>query len=241
MEIKVNYLENLRLEAKFDDFPEIEKKQLVDNYIKDEVLYREAVSLGLDQNDFVIKRRIIQKMEFILNDFDEANVTIPNDSLEAYYGNHQERYYSPAVVTFTHIVFNSDSPYDPQQRAQDFMMVKGHDKLIIAESLPFGDRFLYHRNYAEKTASFLESQFGPSFVETVKGMAADDDIWQGPVKSEHGQHWVKLLTKTTGAVPELQDIIGVVRSDYIGYLKQQHKQKRIEKLLKKYEVTIDIE
>ena len=142
-------------------YSEKEKQQLIQNYVQEEALYREAVKLGLDQNDFVIKRRVIQKMEFMLNDFDEAAVSVSEDSLQAYYKQHKQRYFQPEQFTFTHIFFKNNNGQKALDKANAFMKLARHRNLSTAESLPFGDRFLYHRNYAEKDKQFLESQLEP--------------------------------------------------------------------------------
>ncbi len=227
-------------DAKFEQFSETEKQQLLKNYIQEEALYREAVKLGLDQNDFVIKRRIVQKMEFILDDFDESLVTISQDSLQAYYQQNQQRYFQPAQYTFAHIFFKKGTNEAGLKRATAFMQSAKHQNLSTTESLPFGDRFLYHRNYAEKTSNFLESQFGTSFTQALAKMEATGTKWQGPIASDHGWHWIKLTHQSTPAFSELSAIQSTVRADYLGYLKQQHKQAQIERLIKDYRVSIDL-
>ena len=227
-------------DAKFDQFSETEKQQLLKNYIQEEALYREAVNLGLDQNDFVIKRRIVQKMEFILDDFDASTITIAPDSLQAYYQQHQQRYFQPAQFTFAHIFFKKGINEAGLKRATVFMQSAKHQNLSTTESLPFGDRFLYHRNYAEKTSNFLESQFGIPFTQALEKMEATETKWQGPISSEYGWHWIKLTHQSTAAFSELEAIPSTVKTDYLGYLKQQHKQEQIERLVKAYKVSIDL-
>ncbi|MFK7980840.1 MAG: peptidyl-prolyl cis-trans isomerase [Saprospiraceae bacterium] len=227
-------------DAKFAQFSEIEKQQLLKNYIQEEALYREAVKLGLDQNDFVIKRRIVQKMEFILNDFDESLITISQDSLLVYYQQHQQRYFQPEQYTFAHIFFKAGANESGLKRATAFMESAKHQNLSTTESLPFGDRFLYHRNYAEKTVNFLDSQFGVPFTQALAKMEATEHKWQGPIRSEHGWHWIKLVNQSTAGFSKLADIESIVKADYLGYLKQQHQQQQIERLLKEYNVSIDL-
>lgn len=227
-------------DAKFEQFSETEKQQLLKNYIQEEALYREAVKLGLDQNDFVIKRRIVQKMEFILDDFDASMVTVSQDSLEAYYQQHQQRYFQPAQYTFAHIFFKKGKNNDGLKRAEEFMQSNKYKKLSTTKSLPYGDRFLYHRNYAEKGISFLESQFGASFTKAIAKMEATETKWQGPIPSDHGWHWIKLIHQSTAAYTELSDIQTIVKADYLGYLKQQHKAQQIAQLVEEYKVLINL-
>lgn len=225
---------------KLDQFSEKEKQQLIQNYVQDEALYREAVKLGLDQNDFVIKRRIIQKMEFILDDFDDSTISIQEDSLQAYYTKNQHRYFRAAQFTFTHIFFKNGSKPSAIEQASSFMDKAQHQKIAASESLQYGDRFLYHRNYSEKSIHFLENQFGKNFGTTLSTLSPNKTVWQGPIASEHGQHWVLLTDKSEAQVADLESIYSTVKSDYIGYLKKQHKQAQIDQLIEDYTVKIEL-
>lgn len=225
---------------KMEQFTERERQQLIQNYIRDEALYREAVKLGLDQNDFVIKRRIIQKMEFMLDDFDEVTLTINEDSLQAYYTENSQRYFQPAQFTFTHIFFKNGKEQTAIEQAAFFMKNVQNQKIGAAESLRYGDRFLYHRNYVEKSINFLDNQFGSEFGAALSKLSLNKTVWQGPITSEHGQHWILLMDRTEAQIPTLTTIYSTVKTDYIGHLKKQHKQAQVDQLIADYKVKIDL-
>lgn len=226
-------------ESKFDNIPEEEKTKIINSFIRDEVLFREAVKLGLDQNDFVIKRRIIQKMEFILDDFDKSNIQISIDSLRAYYDKYQERYFDSDRFTFTHIFFKleNDTKESALAKASSFMSNKRNQQLSIEESLKYGDRFLYHRNYIDKDEIYLVEQFGKQFYNKLMNLEANEDIWQGPFLSDHGYHWIKLVNKSNSGFQDFEDISLIVKEDYIIDLKNKHKEKRIRALSEDYKVV----
>jgi hypothetical protein len=223
-------------EKKFQQFSEAEKARLIQDYTKDEALYRAAIALGLNQNDFVIKRRIIQKMEFILDDFDVSTVQVDADSLTAFFEAHKHRYFEAPQYSFSHIFFDGNK-VNAAQRATVFLKKANNQTLTINESLPFGDRFLYHRNYSEKTGSYLESQFDLPFTEALATLAVDKTKWQGPISSKHGQHLIKLFHKAVATIPPLEEIRTTVKKDYITYLKKRHKENQIEKLIASYKVV----
>jgi len=225
--------------AKLEQLTQEEKEQLIQNYIRDEVLYREAVKLGLDQNDYVIKRRIIQKMEFILDDFDPSVVDVSPDSLREYYRQNRERYFQPSQFTFTHIFFKDSPEEEALGRASSFMQRKTHQQLTAEESLSYGDRFLYHRNYAEKDSRFLESQFGQTFTLALAQLEPNSKQWQGPIASEHGQHWVMLRHKEKSGIPPLSTVSELVKADYLAFLKQQRKEEQVQDLRTNYQVQIN--
>ncbi|MDH3882045.1 MAG: hypothetical protein OES64_10875, partial [Desulfobacteraceae bacterium] len=86
---------------------EIELQGLIEAFIKEEVYYREALALGLDQDDTIIRRRLMQKMEFLSNDL--AELDQPDESaLNKYFLENQEKYRLPAQISFTHIYFSID-------------------------------------------------------------------------------------------------------------------------------------
>ncbi len=222
-----------------DQLDEVEKQRLVNQYVRDEVLYREAVRLGLDQHDEIIRRRIIQKMEFILDDMKESELYIDEDSLSVYFDLNRHRYTRDARYTFAHIFFDNDgtdlSAYD---RAISFMEEPGHTNLSAAESLKYGDRFLYHRNYADKSRSFIESQFGASFALQLESLMAEAETWQGPVASDHGQHLILLKENKAESIPPFDEIKEVVSSDYIWDVKRRKQKKHILDLIKEYDIRV---
>lgn len=227
-------------EEKFAQFSDKEKEKILEDYIKEEALYREAIKLGLNENDFVIKRRIVQKMEFLLDDFDESTVEILEDSLENYYQQHKHRYFQPEQYTFTHLFFKKSADQKGLEKANNFMKSAKHQQLTATASLPYGDRFLYHRNYAEKEVNFLESQFGNSFIKAIAELEADPSIWQGPIPSDYGWHWIKLIDKSVATYSKLTDIRATVKGDYLNYLKQKQQQQHIQELVEEYKVVIDL-
>jgi len=120
------------------------------------------------------------------------------------------------------------------------MRQKFNKNLTSSEGLKYGDRFLYHRNYSERSTSFLKSQFGDSFVDRLSEMQTTEDVWQGPISSKHGYHWIKLLSSSEFRVPSLVEIRGTVRSDYLNSLKEKHQEQRIQELIKKYNIKVEI-
>ena len=149
MQYQSKAFNNDLFEERFANLSELEREQLLRQYIRDEVLYQEALRLGIDQNDYVIKRRVIQKMEFMLNEFEEEDIVVHEDSLASFYNQHQDRYALPSQYTFTHIFFKADELGKYKSRAKQFMEDEDHRGLSASESLQYGNRFLYHRNYTD--------------------------------------------------------------------------------------------
>lgn len=93
------YLDRLSLE---------DLQSLIDEYVREEALYREALALGLDKNDFVLRRRLIRQLEFINQGLVSAGLALSETDLQAYLESHTDRYRVPAKITFTHVFFNRE-------------------------------------------------------------------------------------------------------------------------------------
>ena len=94
--------------ARLDAMAGKQLRQLIDAYVREEALHREAQALGLGRDDYVIKRRMIQKIDFLTQGFAEAVVTVSADDLKAWYKVNRERYRQPALITFTHVFFGTE-------------------------------------------------------------------------------------------------------------------------------------
>ena len=103
--------------ARLDAMSGEKLKRLIDDYVREEALHREAKALGLGQNDYIIKRRMIQKIDFITQGFADAVIKVSEDELKAWYEANKERYREPAFITFTHVFFNAESRTPAEAKA----------------------------------------------------------------------------------------------------------------------------
>jgi peptidyl-prolyl cis-trans isomerase C len=216
---------------------ETELKGLVDSYIREEVYYREALALGLDQNDTVLRRRLMQKMEYLSQDIADLN-TPDQEALNAYFLEHQDKYELPAKVSFTHIYFN----YDTHGR-----QVSEVAKRVLAEiqaaSSPvvyppdLGDRFMMQSTFTLETPFQVARSFGPSFTEQLFQM--ETNSWKGPVESGYGLHLVRISEKIDARMPELASVIDKVRMDLMSEQRQKTNEEIYERFKERYEIVIE--
>ena len=153
---------------------EIELKGLVESYIKEEVYYREALALGLDQNDTILRRRLMQKMEFLSNDLAELNQP-DKTALNKYFFENKEKYELPARVSFTHIYFSLDKRGAKIVEDAESVL-SGLDALRAPDK---GDSFMLEYDFAHETPYEVERLFGKSFAEQLFTLKAN--AWQGPI------------------------------------------------------------
>ena len=211
---------------------ETELKGLVDSYIKEEVYYREALALGLDKNDAILRRRLMQKMEFLTNDL--AELSTPDKSeLKKYLLDNKEKYQLPARVSFSHIYFSLD-----KRGAKTFEDAKNVLSQLNDLSTPEkGDSFMLPYDFVQKTPFEVERLFGAGFAEQL--FTLNTNAWQGPIASGYGFHLVRISEKTDPRMPELFSVIDKVRTDLMFELMQKMNKKIYEKFKERYENIIE--
>ena len=201
--------------AYLDKLQEEDLERLIDDYVREEALHRQAVALGVDENDYVIKRRMIQSVEFITNGFVTAAVAIGEEDIETFFEANKDDYYISPFVTFTHVYFEKD------RRGADVAFALAEAKLAelnaarvaFAEAPGHGDRFPYFLNYVERDPEFVASHFGPRVAEELFMLEPDASLWQGPFESPYGYHLVLLTKKVDGRYPDLNEVRERIRSD----------------------------
>jgi hypothetical protein len=211
---------------------EAELRGLVDSYIKEEVYYREALALGLDQNDTILRRRLMQKMEFLSNDLAELNQ--PDESaLNKYFLDNQEKYELPAKVSFTHIYFSLDKR--GAKAAEDAERVlAGLDALRAPER---GDSFMMQYDFVQETPFEVERLFGKVFTDQL--FKSDINSWQGPMESGYGLHLVRVSEKIDSGIPGLASVIEKVRTDLMFEQKKKMNEQIYKKFKERYEIVIE--
>ncbi|QBY05500.1 peptidyl-prolyl cis-trans isomerase [Thalassotalea sp. HSM 43] len=218
-----------------------QKQQLIDEYTQQEALYRQALKMNLDKNDYIIKKRLIQKMEFIAEDISASSPPEPQ-SLQAYFIEHQDEYRQPEFITFSHQYFsdkNTRSSLSADARAQQAMAmlnakVNGHKAIEQ-------DLFMYNRHYAERPKSLIMNHFGPLFTEQIFAQTIVDDAnWQGPYQSAHGWHIVKVFKRQAARSPEFNEVKAQVTEDFIRQQKNKDKRAAINDIVEQFHTKVDL-
>ena len=194
--------------AHLDGMSESEFERLVDAHVREEALYREALALGMDRTDHVIRHRLVQSIEFITDDLALRTTEVADADLEHYFEANRERYRIEPTVTFTHVFFNGERRGTDQARslAVDKLGQLNRDRVPFADAPGHGDRFLYLVNYVERTPDLVASHFGAAMAEAVFALVPDNADWAGPLESRYGHHLVLLTGKTEGRVPPLGEV-----------------------------------
>lgn len=193
-----------------------ERKSLVDQYVEEEMLYREAKALGLEQGDYVIRQRLVQKMRYLIDDLTEAGATPSDAVLNDYLQKHKEIYALEPSFTFTHVFVDSSIHGDAaaKQMAERLKAELNSRGVAFGDAPRFGDRFPFHQNYVERTLDYVQSHFGKEFASEIVNVTPSGKQWKGPLKSMHGYHLVLLTARSDARLPELKEIRAQVADDW---------------------------
>jgi hypothetical protein len=198
-----------------DSMSDAEIQELIDAYVAEEVLYRQALEYRLETSDNIIRQRMVQKMSFVLTDVAAAGQTTDRAALEAYFRENIEAYAVAPWVTFTHVFFDAGRRGEAGAREAALAAQRELDAVGFNDGGGFGDRFPYDRNYVERTLEFVAGHFGYDFVAALGQLEPSANGWQGPIRSAYGEHLVMLTRKVDRAYPELDQVLSDVERDYL--------------------------
>jgi hypothetical protein len=216
---------------------EQELRGLVDDYVRREVLYREALALGLDRGDEVIRRRMVQKFEFLTEDL-AGQLQPPDAALQTYFEENRERYRYPELRSFTHVYFNVDERGDAVvAEAESVLADLRASPDAAARAGELGDPFMLARHYRAVSPQEASRLFGGRFADALFELEPGD--WQGPVASGYGLHLVLVTDVEGSSVPGLDDVMDEVLADYQREVRERAQDEILAGLMERYEVEID--
>ena len=215
---------------------------IIRQYIQEEALYRQAMAYGMAKDDYVIKRRLVQKMEFLAEGTTPTVTSLTTSELEDYYEEHLEKYKLPAAVTFTHVFFSAERHGNAVDKlAQETLGILSENKVRFDQAPNYGDRFLYQLNYVERTYEEVASHFGEAMAQTVFRLQPHKSSWQGPIGSEFGKHLVLLTRVEAARVPPFQEVRDQIANELQRHRELERKQKAIDELIGDFEVRLSPE
>jgi hypothetical protein len=215
---------------------EQELQGLIEDYIRDEVFYREGRAAGLDRDDVIIRRRVRQKMEFLAEDM---SVPEPSDEqLAAYLASNQERFRAEDQFTF-HQVFLSATrrantiESDSKQVASILGRADGP-----VDTTALGDPFLLGEEFRGVSPSKLTSMFGEDFSTQIAAM--EKGRWQGPISSGFGQHFVFISERISGGSPLLDAVRPALRREWVNAQRLEGERRLYASLRERYEIVVEM-
>lgn len=209
---------------------------LVQERVRDEVYCREAMALGLDKDDTVIRRRLRQKMEFVSNDIVAQGEPTEAD-LAAYLQAHPEVFRVEPRFTFRQVYLNPQKHGDDLDRVAAHLLAQLNQAGGADDPSTLGDSFLLEHNFEAIPTSEVAKQFGESFAKQLGQLAPGR--WQGPVESGFGKHLVLLTERTAGYLPELAQVRDLVRREWSNARQAEGNEKLYQAMLARYVVIVE--
>ena len=214
-----------------------ELEGLIEDYIREEVFYREALVLGLDRDDTIIRRRLRQKMEFLSEDM--AGVAEPTDEeLQTFLESHPDTFRIDTKVTFSHIYFNQDRRGETIRNDAEHLrakLVKGNNEVDRNE---LGDPFPLPHDFEMLPEDEVTKLFGHEFA--VQLLKLEPNTWTGPVESGYGIHLVFVRERIDGRMPELSEVREAVQREWFAAQRSKAKETFYRQLRDRYTVSVEL-
>ncbi len=209
---------------------------LIENRIKEEILYREALAMGLDKDDTIVRRRMAQKMEFLAEDVSAAHEPT-SEELKTWFAKNTAMFTQPARVTFRHLY------YSPDRRGRnawsDAKVALG--KLVGKPAgwpgaAALGDPFMFQDYLADRTPDQVAKDFGPPFAKTL--FVQEPGVWTGPIESGYGWHLVFVDSLTPERTSSFEEVEPDVKTAWLASRKAEAWDKAYRAMRAKYELVL---
>jgi peptidyl-prolyl cis-trans isomerase C len=213
-----------------------EFKGLVESKVKEEVLYREGLEMGLDKDDIIVKRRLAQKMQFLSEDV--AGTQQPTTAaLKAWFEKHSDQFAFPKRVSFRHLYFSPDRrharAHDDAERALAQLAGQPENSKLAAT---LADPFMFQDYYRELAPDSLAKEFGPQFSQAVENLPTGS--WQGAIESGYGWHLVFVDAVIPRRVPVFEEVESEVKKAWLDEQVAQAWGKAYQDMRAKYTVLL---
>jgi peptidyl-prolyl cis-trans isomerase C len=213
-----------------------EFQAMVEDKVREEVLYREGIAMGLDKDDTIVKRRMAQKMQFLAEDVAAAHEPTTAE-LKAWYEKNSNKFALPTRMSFRHLYFSPDrrghSAHDDAVKALAKISGQPEDSKLAAS---LADRFMFQDYYGDRAPEQLAKDFGPQFAVAVSKLKPGS--WQGPIESGLGWHLVFVDSVIPGRIPVFEEVESDVKTAWLGDQKAQAIETAYKAMRAKYTVLL---
>jgi len=213
-----------------------EMQGIIEEKIRDEIAFREAIAMGLDRDDAFIRRRLRMKMEMLIEDIGSLNPPT-DEALESYLKENKSSFRREPQLSFSHIFLNPDShPGSLESDIESLLaLLKNENENVTPET--YGDPTMLPRQYPLSSIRFIRRQFGRLFADGL--VTLESGSWQGPIESSYGLHLVYIHQYQEGSDPALKEIRDAVEREFMSERRKEIKENTYSRLRKRY--TIEVE
>jgi len=232
-----------QFELFLNDMSPRETQDLIEEAAREEILYREAVALELDRDDYIIRSRLVQKLRYLSEGFAGDDLALSEDELRAYFETNRSTYDFDPHITFTHVFFNAE------RRGREEALRLAEEKLpeLNETGVPFdeasthGDRFPYFVNYVERPPQLIASHLGGDVAEALFQLPPDENLWHGPFESRFGFHLVLVTNQEPERAPSFAEVRDRVAADAQATRAREQTEAAIQDIMAQYEVVVSPE
>ncbi|MHC4338992.1 MAG: peptidylprolyl isomerase [Planctomycetota bacterium] len=211
-----------------------ELENLVERRVREEVFYREALAAGLDKDDTIVRRRMKQKLEFMLEDI-AGQVTPTEQELQAFLDENTDRFRSESRFSFRHVYLSTDKRKNAEEDARGLLQRLKQGEADIAS---LGDRLMMIEPVFDDTSQReVARAFGREFARRLVGIPIAE--WSGPIRSGYGLHLVLLESRTLGEVAKLDEVRDAVAREWSVVRRREMNEDLYQELRKKYSITVE--
>lgn len=214
---------------------QVELAGLVTEYLKEELLVREARALALDDGDTIVRRRLAQKLEFIVQDTTRLGEPAVGE-LEAFHASHADIFSEPALLSLRQIYFDGAQRADAAADARA-LLPRLADPALAASAAAQGDSLIIDSVLDEVDPATVAAQFGSDFSAAV--FALEPGQWHGPVESPYGWHLVRVEQRRAGGLRPFDQVQAQVRERWRAAREREIGERYFAALMDKYQVSID--
>jgi hypothetical protein len=217
--------------------PNLEEfSRLLENRVEEEILYREALAIGLDQDDTIVRRRMAQKMRFLAEDVTAARD--PDiEELQKWFAENSRLFALPGRISFRQVYFSPDKRGAQAQEAAESALAQLTDQPIDSPlTATLGDSIMLQEYFGDRSVETLAQEFGPAFAQEVRKLPPGR--WQGPLESGLGWHLVFIDFLEPGRLPDFSEVEPEVRSAWLAQQKELAYQKAYEEMRAKYTILL---
>jgi hypothetical protein len=195
-----------------------ELQGLINRFIRDEILFREASAMDLDDRDLVIQRRLVQKLTFVFEDLAES-IEPTDDELKNYLRENQEKYRIPEMISFTQVYFNPDKRKEATGEAKTVLASLKSVQSPPEEAVSLGDSIMIDSSFRKRSPDEVARTLGKEFADEL--FSAGKMGWQGPIVSTFGLHLIYIEERIASKMPEFENIREDVKNDFMYERKKQ--------------------
>ena len=215
---------------------EVELKKGIDQYIKDEILYREAISRNLDKNDPSVRLAMVRKITMMgITQTDVSN--LKDEDIEAYYALRKERYRLSAIFDFEQVYLSTKRGDNIEDDAQQLLEQLQNENPSSEELINYGDASMINNLHFNIDEEGLDRIFGSGFGSTVLSIPTGE--WTGPIQSGYGLHIVRITNRTESRIPELKEVLQKVITDMSYENRKAAEDQFYSELVPRYKVVYD--